>query len=69
MTERLPDNVMLDDFERLLQIGETLMQPEVNGDAAILELCRFIDANGRRLLLLARVCEQAFARQTKVPSS
>ena len=70
MSERKPDSVMLDDFERLLEIGETdTMAGETFAAADIFQLCRFMDAHGRRLLLLARTCEQALARQTKGSSA
>lgn len=68
MSERPPDSVMLDDFERLLEISEA--ETAADDDVAyadIFELCRFIDAHGRRLLLLARTCEAALTRQTKGP--
>lgn len=56
--EQLPNEVLLADFERLVQVGEN---PEGAAKASdrqavgsILELCRFIDHHGRQLLDLAR---------------
>jgi hypothetical protein len=67
MTECVPDSVMLADFEHLLEMGEATVEDSIACDAVLLELCQFMDANGRRLLLLARTCEQALSRQTKGP--
>jgi hypothetical protein len=63
--EQLPDTVMLDDFQRLLEMGD-----EKPGDTSaenigvLFELAKFIDENGARLLLLARTCVAALERQT-----
>jgi hypothetical protein len=67
--ERLPDGVMLDDFERLLEIGEVGPTGNKAESLAMLcELARFLDEHGRRLLLLGRICHQAMERQSKEPT-
>jgi hypothetical protein len=68
--ERLPDGVMLDDFERLLEMGERNSDAESDGASisALFDLAKFIDENGRRLLLLGRICHQAMERQSKEPT-
>lgn len=58
-SERLPDGVMLDDFERLLEMGEPAEgESDCMNFAVLFELAKFMDEHGRRLLLLARVCHQ-----------
>jgi hypothetical protein len=65
--ERLPDNVMLDDFERLLQLGESEDAPVI---PFMMETFQFMQMHGRRVLILARVCEYAMAATNgKAPPS
>jgi len=68
--ERLPDGVMLDDFERLLEIGEGSPSGEnpLKALQMLQSLIAFIDAHGRRLLLLGRTCHAAMERQSKEPT-
>lgn len=68
--ERLPDRVMLADFERYLDLAENEV-PDLNSDQAYalwLEFAKFMDANGRRLALLARMCVEAMERQSSEPT-
>lgn len=67
--ERLPDGVMLDDFERLLDMAqETPGDDDYESLVPVMELARFMDEHGRRLLLLGRICHQAMERQSKEPT-
>jgi hypothetical protein len=67
--ERLPDGVMLDDFERLLDMAqEAPVDDDYENLVPVMELARFIDEHGRRLLLLGRICHQAMERQSKEPT-
>lgn len=68
-TERLPDNVMLDYFERHIERAEHARgeTPE-QSMALIWEFTGFMDQNARRLLLLARTCVAALERQSKEPT-
>lgn len=68
MIERLPDHVMLDDFERLLSMSDPSDNENDDQNFGVLfELAKFIDENGQRLLLLARTCINALERQSKTP--
>jgi hypothetical protein len=69
MSDDLPDDVMLADFQRLLEMGEASTQGEsrVFGMAALIELTRFIDLHGRRLHQLAHAAHVAFERHREAP--
>lgn len=65
----LPDGAMLSDFERLLDMADATPSESKRESLAVLfELAKFMDAHGRRLLLLGRVCHQAMERQSSEPT-
>lgn len=67
MSERLPDRVMLDDFERFLEISwdNPDKMTEAQQMGFLLDMGKFLDENGRRLLLLAKTCVFALERQRR----
>lgn len=67
MIERLSDGVMLDDFERHIELAEQGEDTQRDAFVIFMEFAKFMDENGRRLLLLARTCHQAMERQSKEP--
>ena len=62
-TERLPDRVMLDDFERLLGMPDATPDDQATSAIILFELAKFIDEHGSQILLLARTCCAAAERQ------
>jgi len=67
---RIPDGVMLDDFERLLTIGGALQQGDQRLISILLALdcIKFLARDGDRLLELARAGHAAMERQSKEPT-
>lgn len=68
MSERLPDRVMLDDFERHIELAEQGEDNVADAMTMMMEFAKFMDENSRRLLLLARTCVKALERQSGEPS-